>query len=200
MLRYLSLLLLVSFLFSSTADAQRNVSYQDLMQRSEQANIYLSYVTLPGTGEEPLFMVGFRMDYDLLPFRRVRPDQSKPYEEAEFYSTARMNMEVFRGTIERRRGDFTPVTRSSWTDTSWADSFEQTGSRFDHLEGGISINVAPGDYSLFLDLNRGESERSARSRERRVTIPDFDSHEKGQIVLLESMSDTDNGTQLKLLN
>lgn len=200
MQRSLLLLLIFPLLFVSIADAQRNVSYQNLLERAEQPNVYLDYLSLPSADENPLFMVSFRMDYDLLPFRRVRPDQTKPTENVEYFSTARMSMEVFRGSIERRRDNFEPVARSSWSDTSWAETFEQTRSRFDHLEGAIAVNLSPGEYSLFLDLNRDESARAARSRERRFTVADFESGEKGEILLLRSTDETEGESTLRLLN
>jgi len=200
MRRSILLLLILPLLFVSYADAQRNVSYQDLLERAEQPNVYLGYLSLPSADENPLFMVNFRMDYDLLPFRRVRPGQERPSDDAEYFSTARMSMEVFRGSIERRRDNFEPVARSSWNDTSWAETFEQTRSRFNHLEGAIAVNLAPGDYSLYLDLNRDESARAARSRERQFTIPDFASGEEAEILFLRSSEESDEGTTLRLLN
>lgn len=199
MQRSLILVFILPLLNISIADAQRNVSYQDLLERSEQSNVYLDYISLPSSDDTPLFMVNFRIDYELLPFRRIRSGQSKPSEDAEFFSTARMSMEVFKGSIGRR-DNFEPVTRSSWSDTSWASTFEQTRSRTDHLEGSIAVQLTPGEYRMFLDLNRDESARAARSRERSFTVPDFESGEDGEILFFTSSTETEDGTVLRLLN
>lgn len=194
------LLCLLIFVLPIDVFSQRGVTYEDLRQRSDQPNIYTSYLTLPSTGEDAIFMASFRIDYDLLPFRRVRTDQSAP-SNAEFFSTARMNMEVFRGSINQiRRGNFESVARNSWADTAYAESFEETQSRFTHLQGATVANLQDGEYSVSLDLNRDDSERSARSRERSFTVPDFKNHEKGQMILLESIEQNEDTYSISMLN
>jgi GWxTD domain-containing protein len=199
LLSVITILVLISFGYTEV-NAQRGVSYQDLLERSEQPNIYLDYNIFPAANEGALFSVSFRMDNDLLPFRRVRPGMEKPTEDAEYYATARMSLEIFRGSLQGRRQNFEPVTRSSWADTAWVETFEQTRSRIDHLQGMISTELEPGEYSLFLDLNRDGSQRHARSRERSIEIPEFQSHDKATLTLLESADESDESVQVRLLN
>src|SRR5690625_6543206 len=89
-------------------EAQRSITYEPLVQQADQPNAWTGQLVLPGSGGEPLSMVYFRMDYDLLPFRRVRSVQERPSEELEFQATARLNMEV---SIDKR-----VVTRHSCAD------------------------------------------------------------------------------------
>jgi len=194
------LTLIVPFLYVTSADAQRGVTYQNLVERSDRPNIYVDYLVLPGLDGQALFTASFRMDYDLLPFRRVRPDQAKPSDETEYFATARMNMEIFKGSSEGRRHNLQPVTRSTWTDTSWAETFEMTRSRSDHLEGAMTSNLEQGEYSVFLDLNRDGQQRGARSRERTFEVPDFKSSDKGVLALLESSADNNDSVRIRLLN
>lgn len=201
MQRILPALLILSFLFIIFSDvyAQRGVTYQDLLERSEQPNIYLDYNIFPGE-DGALFSVSFRMDYDLLPFRRAQSDMNRPSDDSEYFATARMSLEIFRGSLQGRRQNFEPVTRSSWADTAWASTFEQTRSRVEHLEGVISTKLDPGEYSLFLDLNRDGAQRGARSRERTIEIPDFQSHDKASLTLLEDAIESNESIQVRLLN
>jgi GWxTD domain-containing protein len=200
MIRYLLPLIFVPFLFISDAEAQRNVNYESLLQRSDQPSIYVDHLALPGTDGNGLLAVNFRMDYDLLPFRRVRDDQSKPGEETEFFATARMNLEIFRGSTNNRGRNFDPVTRNSWADTAWVETYEMTRSRSNHLEGAMSAELEPGQYGFFLDLNRDGSQRGARSRERSFEIPDFQSTDKGVITLLSQSTENEDAFRIKFLN
>ncbi|MEX2573920.1 MAG: GWxTD domain-containing protein [Balneolaceae bacterium] len=206
--RILQILFILPFLFVSAAEGQRNVSYQNLLERAERPSLYTSLLSLPGTGNEPLFMVSFRMDYDLLPFRRGRTDQATPDEEAGYYSEARINMEVFRENDSTGPGS---VTRSSWADTIRTDTYEQTRSRFDHLEGAIAVRLEEGEYRLLLDMNRDDVQRGTRQRNRRTgfsgpseqlfEIPDFSTGEEEAMVLLASSSRESDGEYLvRLLN
>jgi GWxTD domain-containing protein len=198
-LSVLTILFMISFVYTEV-NAQRGVSYQDLLERTEQPNIYLSYNVFPSPENGALFSVSFRMENDLLPYRRIRSGIEKPFNEAEYYATARMSLEIFRGSLQGRRQNFEPVTRSSWTDTSWVETYEQTRSRVDHLEGIITSSLEPGEYSLFLDLNRDDSQRGARSRERSVEIPDFRNHDEIILTLLESSVESDDSYMIRLLN
>src|SRR5690625_743134 len=185
-------------------EAQRNITYETLVQQADQPNAWTGQLVLPGSGGESLSMVYFRMDYDLLPFRRVRSVQERPSEELEFQATARLNMEVFR--------DNRVVTRDSWSDTVWAESYEQTRSREEHLEGAMATTLEPGQYRLRLELNRSDTpsgrprqSQSRRpfdesSRERGFEVPDFTSHETGTMVLLERAVEESDSYRMQLLN
>lgn len=203
-MKYILFLLILPFLILNDAYAQRSSDYQELIERSDQPNIYSNYLALPRVDQNSLFMINFRMDYDLLPFRRIQANQEDP-EEAEYYSTARVSMEIFR--------EDTPVTRGSWADTTWANTYEQTRSRTNHLEGALSTNLDAGEYRLLLDLNREgtPSLRQPSSRNRRsdqhttqgeqsIEIPDFETHDQGTMAILESAEKMDQHYDLRLMN
>lgn len=197
------LLILCSFLLATTqvSNAQRRgISYSDLFERSEQPTIYVDQLVLPAADGTGLLTVSFRMDYDLVPFRKVNSDISVPDSSYEFYSSVRMNLEVFKGKVDDRRSGFEPVARDSWSDTAWASTYEQTRSRFDHLEGAIHIDLNPGDYNMMLQFNRGETTRESRSRDRNVSVPDFSETEKGFLAFLQDYNEEDQQIQARLLN
>lgn len=185
--------------------AQRSVTYQELLQQADRPGLYSTMTILPSGTGEPLLMASFRIDYDLLPFRREQPGPGTAEDETGYFSAASIHMEVFR--------DNNSVSRHSWADTARASTFEQTRSRSEHLEGAIVSRLPSGEYRLQLELNRSDSPaprtlapRSRRDRERpdraerSVTIPDFDSSGEGSVLLLDSWTETEGTIELRLLN
>ncbi|MEX0770372.1 MAG: GWxTD domain-containing protein [Balneolaceae bacterium] len=180
---------------------RRGISYQDLYDRSEQPNIYVNQLLLPSKEGSGHLTVSFRIDYDLLPFRKTNSDIRKPDPSYEFHSSVRMNLEVFKGSLNNRRSGFEPVARSSWSDTAWATTYEQTRSRSEHLEGAMHTRLNPGDYSLMLQFNRGETTRESRSRDRNVSVPDFQNTDKAFFAFLEDYNENeDRQVTVRLLN
>lgn len=195
---FLSLYLCMEF---QSAEAQRRgITYQDLFDRAEQPNLYVDHLVFPATDGTGLLTVTFRIDYDLLPFRKTPSDINRPDPSYEFHSTARMNMEVFKGSLNSRRSGFEPVARDSWSDTAWATTYEQTRSRFDHLEGAIQTRLNQGEYNLMLQFNRGETTRESRSRDRNVTVPDFQTSKKGIFAFLQDYTEEGQDVDVRLLN
>ncbi|MEX1011212.1 MAG: GWxTD domain-containing protein [Balneolaceae bacterium] len=184
--------------------AQRNVTYPELHQRASQSAVYLEHLVLPSREGGGLLSVNFRMDYELLPFIRYRPENSL-YDDSgndrAYFSSVRMSMEVIRGTLSGRNQSFEPVSRATWIDTAWAATYEQTRSRTEHVTGSLTAQLEQGEYNVILDLNRGESLREARSRERSITVPDYDNEDQGQLLLLRPTDDAGGQNQeIELLN
>lgn len=205
----LPILLLLLFLLLPPlpeAAGQRNITYQELLLRAEQPRLYTTTVVLPGR-DSPLFMAAFRMEYDLLTFRR---QQNGPDGES-FYSPTRVNLELFR-----QNGERVSVGRSSWADTAHAATYEQTRSRSHYLEGAVSRNLPPGEYSLSIDLLRdtdgsaprfnrrsaGRDEPGGQVTPGRTTfrVPDLDSDSSGTLVLLASQERLGDEMEARLLN
>ncbi|MEX2602375.1 MAG: GWxTD domain-containing protein [Balneolaceae bacterium] len=194
-------LILFFILASEISDAQqRRNTYQDLLMRSDQAGIYVDHHVLPDADGGSFLAVAFRMDYDLLPFRRVRASEAVPDSALEFTAVARMNLDVFQD--EGRQSEFNTVSTDSWVDTAWASSYEVTRSRHNHLEGFMNTPLDPGSYRFMLQLNRGETTRENRSSQQTFTVPersDSDA-ENGVILLAESVSNSGPGIEFKWMN
>ena len=202
---YKFIFLIIGLLLIQTLDseAQRRAStYESLLQRTDNPASYIDHIVLPSADSTGQFAVFFRLDYDLIPFLRKRPDMVAPTPEAEYFAPIRMGVEIFEGSTRssRRSSSALPVFRDSWQDTIWVNSFEETKSRFDHVQSYISTHLEPGDYHYELQLNRGGSIREQSSSRRNFTVTKPGEREKAQFYLLSEGTLSDDGFQASLLN
>ncbi len=200
----LFLIFLLLYLTYIDAEAQRRTTYQSLLQRSDQPSTYIDHLFLPESDSTAAVAVFFRLDYDFVPFLRIRPNMTPPTPDAEFFSAVRMGLEVFSGRQPESRRDAartgTPVFRDSWRDTVWVNSFEETRSRFNHIQGLLSTTLNTGEYHYELQLGRGESTRELPSQRRSLSIPDFSEFEQGHIMLASSSERSEEKVSATLLN
>lgn len=196
MLKIIPFLFLLSLLVSiPTAEAQRRTTYESLIQRSEQPSTYIDQAVIPISDSTAAALVFFRLDYDFVPFLRIRPDTKTPSEETEYYSPVRMGIEFFEGNISesgRQNRTAVSVFRDFWSDTVWVNSFEETTSRFDHVQGLMWHEMAEGDYHYELQLGRGDSNRDLPSRRRNLNVPAQAETEKGSFILASSTSENED--------
>lgn len=202
---YKFLFLIIGLLLIQTLDseAQRRVTtYETLLQRTDNPASYIDHVVLPAADSTGQFAVFFRLDYDLIPFLRKRPDMKAPTPEAEYFAPIRMGVEIFEGSTRssRRSSSALPVFRDSWQDTIWVNSFEETKSRFDHVQSYISTNLEPGEYHFELQLARGGSITEQSSNRRNFTFEKPADKEKAQFILLSESSIAEDRFQASLLN
>lgn len=202
---YKFLFLITGLLLFQTLDseAQRRITtYDSLLQRTDNPASYIDYVVLPAADSTGQFAVFFRLDYDLIPFLRIRPDMSGPTSDSEYFAPIRMGVEIFEGPTRtsRRSSSALPVFRDSWQDTIWVNSFEETKSRFDHVKSFISTNLEPGEYHFELQLARGGSVTEQSSSRRNFTVEKPADKEKAQFVLLSKASISDDTFQASFLN
>lgn len=205
-MKKLSILFLIYFLFISVLDAnaQRRTQYENLIQRSEQANSYIDHVVIPLSDSTAIAGVFFRLEYDFIPFLKKRGNMSTPNPDDEYFSSVRMGLEIFDGNLpeSRRRSRDIPISvfRDNWSDTVWVSTFEQTQSRFDHVQGMLSSELQSGNYHYELQLGRGESNRELPSRRRNMLIPEFSENKLAQFILTESVEESDGQISATLLN
>jgi len=197
----ISALLLIQFI---DADAQRRATtYESLLQRTDNPASYIDHIVLPAADSTGQFTVFFRLDYDLIPFLRKRSDMTAPSEDAEYFAPVRMGIEIFEGSARnsRRSSSSISIFRDSWQDTIWVNTFEETKSRFDHVQSYISsANLKPGDYHYELQLTRGGSINEQSSTRRNFTVEDPGEYKKARFNLLNDVTLTDNTLQASLLN
>jgi GWxTD domain-containing protein len=187
----------------NTADAQRRTTYQSLLQRSDQPSSYIDHAVLPVSDSTAAALVFFRLDYDFVPFLRARAGMEKPSEDAEYFAPVRMGIEFFEGNVSesgRPNRNSISVFRDFWSDTVWVDSFEQTKSRFDHVEGLLWSQLDDGNYHYELQLGRGDSNRDLPSRRRNLNVPVQSDIQKGSLILASSTSDSDDSFSGNFLN
>ena len=188
----------------STLFAQKNVTYQSLLQRVAQPNIYTDEIAFPKENGEFEFSIIFRMEYDFIPFIKVRPDMDLPDSNPGFFSNIRMGLELFKGThadkSEKEIKKIEPFLRSSWQDTAYAKTFEDTRSRNQYAQGAISLNLEPGPYTYKLILTRGESKAELTSRLVDINLPVYEGSEKGFMMATGDFIDRENEYEAEILN
>ena len=134
MKKFTVLLSTLLFLATSFAFGQRrgNVNYAVLANRAATPNFFFESIVLPHENENSAQLVFiFRMENSYLPFKKLSFDNEfKAPENAEFYSIARLNTEIFEGKASRKDlKNLTTVSRDSWQDTLFAKNYDETQSR-----------------------------------------------------------------------
>ncbi|TVQ65935.1 MAG: GWxTD domain-containing protein [Balneolaceae bacterium] len=204
MYRLLSLALIFLFIGLIDSDAQRRqTSYESLLQRTDQPSSYIDHVLLPERDGTTNAAFIFRLDHDLIAFLRKRDNMRAPSPGMEFFAPLRMGLEIFEGTRpESRRESRSSVSvfRETWQDTVWVETFEETKSRFNHVEGLLKTTLAPGDYHYSLQLSRGGSVREQSSSLRNLKIHPKDGETGREMILLSSLEENENGSFAELLN
>lgn len=213
-----SCLFIIGVLISSLSPAlaQRRITYEQLARQQREQSIFFDYFTLPGTTEDAVrFVTTFRVDYNLLPFRKV----DNPSPDRQFFSTVGMSIEIFkdknpdsanRNNRRRdRRGneDLTvkglePATRAMWSDTVYAENYAQTQSKNLFANGKLVTELKPGPYRYILQLTRGDEIDGQISRTRLITVLPYQTKKQGNVILVESVPDSDSmlPQKMKLLN
>lgn len=198
-------------LFPTNSEAQSRAGYRGLISQSQGPPVYMDFFTLPGeTAENLSFVTTFRIPYTALPFRR----RSAPEGEPQFYSTATLSIEVFRGSpkdLEKPEDvkvrDRQSVGRSSWSDSAYAEDYPDTQSREDFLEGVLEMKLQPGVYVYVFQMSRGMDADEQLSRARAFEIHPYDRQKRGNILFgtaagggLSASPAGENGFTLPLLN
>lgn len=201
-LLFLALILLISGLIDVEAQ-RRQTSYESLLQRTDNPASYIDHILLPAEDGSVHTAFIFRLDYDLIAFLRKRESMRAPSPEMEFYAPVRMGLEIFEGPRpESRRDSRAAVShfRETWQDTIWVDTFEETKSRFSHVQGLMQTQLTPGRYHYSLQLSRGGSVREQSSALRNLSVQPADSISSRDMILLSELQYSDEGYSAELLN
>jgi GWxTD domain-containing protein len=204
-MKKLTLLLAVIISLSAMgAEAQRQTTYESLVQRTDQPSTYVDHLVIPETDSTGMSAFIFRLDYDFVPFLRKRPNMTPPTPEHEYFAPVRMGLEVFEGRLSESRRNSrlsgTSIYRDTWSDTVWVSTFEETKSRYNHVTGFLNTRLNKGDYHYELQLGRGESTRELPSRRRNLTIPDYSAVETTSLILLNSFDRSEDSFTGTLFN
>lgn len=202
---FLSIFILLINL-TDRSEAQSRVNYESLYNSSNQRqNIFVSNFVLPGDANDTVnFVTTFRISYNFLPFRKVQD----PDSEYEFYSDAGMRIELFNAKEKVRRNrdqikieGLESAGLTSWRDTAFAETYEQTQSKNTFLTGALKSSLKPGLYNYILQMNRGNENRDESSRTRQVEIQDYEDQDASPIILVEELIENNGDVpQLNLLN
>lgn len=197
-------LLFLSFFLIGEVSAQRGRnSYAALSARAKQANIYVDSIVLPGNGEaDPTFAIIFRFDNDFLPYKKANPGEEIEIPEGqEYYTSIRLNSEIFKGKYNRRKvNDIELISSDFWSDTVFVSNFEQTQSKKRFVAGHLATTLSPGEYNYILQLGLGQSNSERNSSRQNTRIPDYKTKKTGEVYLVRSVTDNDGSQQLLLIN
>ncbi len=176
--------------------AQR-VSYQQLVMRAQSPTIFIDDILLPGKAENTTLAFIFRFNNDFIPFKKIPTDGSIPASgDAQFYSTIRLNAEIFEGKLDRKRPSANAVTRDIWSDTLYAANFEETQSSKHFASGYLSAQLSPGQYNFMLQLAMMQDVNERNSQRSGINIPDLSTKKTGEVLLVASK----NGDDYQLMN
>lgn len=189
---------------SSISLAQRQrVTYLDLINRSSAPQIFIDNIILPADDYKAELGILFRFNNDFLPFKKITPSSElNAPEGAGFYSTIRLNNEVFEGLAkrDRRPTDVNVVSRDMWSDTLFTETFEQTESAKLYASGSLSVQLDPGLYHYVLQLSLIESTNDRNSNFRNVRVPDWKTKATGEIYTIKNTSSLTADSDLPLTN
>lgn len=200
---FLTAALAIAFLLSSVSQvqAQRLSGYQELAMESQQQKLFFDFTVLPGrTDSAVTFSSIFSFTYDSLPFKK----SNKPTAKSEFISTVNLNMEVFNSTEAALRKNnvsiegLEPAARAFWSDTAFAQSYEQSQSDQQFLSGHLNVSLKPGIYSYVIQMNRLDDTEDRISRVQSVKIKPFSEIKIGDVLFGDRLITNDATTQLKL--
>lgn len=209
-MKYLAPLLILLFLLTPLISEaqqrftqQRGTTYESLLQRSDQPSSYISHVILPDSDGSAMVSVMFRLDYDLIPFLRVRPGTTGAPEDAEYFSPLQMGLEIFEGTHRSSRRSSPQgrsIFRDTYQDTVYVNSFNETQSRLQHVQGFLTTDMEPGAYNYELQLRRAQSSREQSSTRRNINVPQYDTLSNAGLILLSDFQQNGNAKSGMFLN
>lgn len=192
-------LALFCFLFIGTSivlsQRRGDVNYIQLANRASTPNFFFDSIVLPAqNGESSELVFLFRMDNSFLPFKKlsVNSEINAP-ENAEFYSIARLNTEIFKGKASKRElKNISTVSRDLWQDTLFTQSYDDTKSKSGYASGKLVTRLEPGEYNYVLQLSLMEETDDRNSQRRNIRIENFAQKKSGEIYLINSGSDSEN--------
>ena len=195
-----ALLFIASPIFSQQRGRPGNVNYISLANRAAAPVFHFDQVQLPAdsAGNTKLVFI-FRLDNNFLPFKKITfNDEIEAPSGSEFYSSFRLNTEIFEGKSKSGRNtNYNSVTRDAWQDTVFAASYEETKSRDHYNSGYLVTTLKPGQYNYLLQLSMMGETNERNSQRQDIRITDFDNKKRGSVILLQENATTN---QMKLMN
>lgn len=185
--------LLSAFLIITTSisigQRRGDVSYALLANQAATPNFFFESIVIPHENEEQAQLVFiFRMDNSFIPFKKISGDENlKAPEDAEFYSIARLNTEIFKGgSSQKELKNTATISRDLWQDTLYTKSYDETKSKKMFASGRLVTELDPGMYNYVLQLSLMEETNERNSQRRNVKIENFKTKKTGEIYLINS--------------
>ncbi|MEX2478721.1 MAG: GWxTD domain-containing protein [Gracilimonas sp.] len=186
---------------SVSAFAQR-ASYPQLVNRAETPTIFIDDIILPGEDGNTTLSFTFRFNNDFIPYKRIPGNNSlNAPANAEFFSTIRLNTEIFEGELKRRQQPSSnSLARDAWRDTVYTSTFDETQSRDLYASGSLSLQLAPGTYNYMLQLSMMQEVSERNTQRRNITVPDLNEKNMGEVYLVKEVDSNASDPVLTLTN
>jgi GWxTD domain-containing protein len=197
----------LAFLIISTSvligQRRGDVTYSTLANRAATPNFFFDSIVIPSeNGEKGKLIFIFRMDNSFLPFKKIATDDEfNSPENAEFYSMARLNTEIFKGKASKNElKNSSSVSRDTWQDTLFVNSYDDTKSRKKFASGRLVTELDPGMYNYVLQLSLMEETNDRNSQRRNIRVQNFTTKKDGEIYLAKSNSSFENAELINMGN
>lgn len=184
----------------TTAQQRGKVTYTALANRAASPNFFFESIVIPDQTENQAQLIfSFRMDNSFIPFKKISTDNEiTAPKNAEFYSIARLNTEIFEGKASKRDlKNLSTVSRDIWKDTLFAETYDDTKSKKKYATGRLVTELKPGMYNYVLQLSLMESNNDRNSQRTNIEIEDFNTKKTGEVYLIKSGTNT---SSLQLIN
>ncbi len=198
--RFILVITLLLFALPLLAQRPNRVSYTALMNRANAPQVFIDEIILPTEDGNANLSLIFRFDNDFLPYKKISPsDDIVAPEGMEYFTIVRLNSEIYKGKISRKRSatEVGTATRDLWIDTLYTKTFEDTESKSLYASGSLSNTLEPGEYNYVLQLSMMESTRERNSNRQNIRIWDWDSKPAGEIYFVKNSS---SGENMPLMN
>lgn len=197
--RLLSLFIFISLSISLHA---QKVSYQELVHRTQAPEIFIDDLIIPGENGKTTLAFTFRFNNDFLPYKKIPLNNNLAApKNVEFYSTIRLNAEIFEGKFNKRNAaSMKSASRDSWSDTLFVSNFEDTQSNKIFASGSLSTQLDPGRYNFVLQLTLMQERRERNTQRRNIRIPDLAEKKTGEVILINKVEDSGEQKTLQLQN
>ncbi|MDR9414841.1 MAG: GWxTD domain-containing protein [Gracilimonas sp.] len=186
---------------SGSLFAQR-VTYPQLVARSQAPEIFIEDLILPGNDSLTTLAFIFRFNNDFIPFKKLPVNHKYDLPAgAEFYSTIRLNAEIFEGKIGRKQqNSMNSVTRDYWADTLHTQSFEETQSRKKYASGFLRTELPAGKYNFVLQLAMMQEVNERNTQRQNIRIPDLSKSARGEVYLIRNVVKAGEQQEYVLMN
>lgn len=194
---------LILFTGISVSVFAQRTSYPQLVMRSEVPAIFVDNLILPGEDGKTTTAFIFRFNNDFIPYKRLpRNNDLGAPESAEFFSTIRLNAEIYKGELKRRgQQSANSASRDFWADTLFTSNFEETQDPNLYTSGSLSSHLEPGNYNYILQLSMMQEVSERNTQRRDLKVPDLSEKKTGEVILIRDVKKNENGESvLELMN
>jgi len=152
--------------------------YQEMATVRPTSKLYYEAFALPGGSKGALVTVGFRIPNDRLVFMR----HVEGLDDNIFRASISVTAELYQ--------DERIVSEKVWRSETFASDYEATVDPMRSTIGSVSFQVPDGEYGYRVRLNDLNSERTASTPIRPLTVPEFDSVGVAQAILADTVVNT----------